>query len=576
MKASCARDPDGDAAIRILIVDDDPTTCLLLRSFLEKRGSHVLQADNGVDGIALYREHAPDLVLMDVMMPELDGLETTRLIRDIDPDHASPILFITALDDERQLAACVAAGGDDFLSKPVSRIQLDAKLDSWLRIQDLYQVVRRQRDALDALQQLNQQDKRLAGEVRDCAASIQRINQQDGLSAAFHPADILGGDFLVLAHDPSGRCFLLLGDFTGHGMAAAMGVVPVAQTLERMAALGADAEDILTTLNRDLVDYLPVSLFLSMALLVIEPGGDRIRIWNAGMPDLVCVRAGDIVHRVASALVPLGVQRDMPPFAAAAVELPIEGGDCWVGFSDGLLESVGDRGEALGQQGVEQALLGDWLQRDDFEDALQGHAESSHVADDLTIFRLEPARLAAAGGGAAGGEQPLWRWRMSLHAEQMRNGLQGPSIAASLACVHPLSERAQRELGIVLGELLNNALEHGVLGLDSSLKDDASGFSAYYGERERRLRTLQGGMIHLDIRCYRMPDTTHALRLFVIDSGDGFDYRRRATQQHNGTLAGRGLSIVEEFCTGLRFLGRGNALEAEYRLGGNTNPIRED
>ena len=104
---------------RILIVDDSPTECYRFREILEKHGYYVLEAANGADGVAMARSELPDLVLMDVVMPGLNGFQATRqLTKGADTAHI-PIIIVTTKDQETDRVWGKQQGAKDYLTKPV-------------------------------------------------------------------------------------------------------------------------------------------------------------------------------------------------------------------------------------------------------------------------------------------------------------------------------------------------------------------------------------------------------------------------------------------------------------------------
>jgi two-component system, cell cycle response regulator len=114
----------------ILIAEDHPDSREALAALLEAFGFQVLLAVNGVEAVAVARRDCPDLILMDVMMPGLDGLEATRQIRDFPETRHIPIITLTALDQARERA--MEAGANDFLAKPINSGVLFRKMRSWL------------------------------------------------------------------------------------------------------------------------------------------------------------------------------------------------------------------------------------------------------------------------------------------------------------------------------------------------------------------------------------------------------------------------------------------------------------
>jgi adenylate cyclase len=122
---------------RILIVDDEPANRALLRKLLGHHGYEVFEADNGAAALVAVETHDPDLVCLDVMMPEIDGVEVCQRLRG-QPRHAGlPILLLTALDRPEDRARGLEAGANDFLSKPFDEIELSARIRSLLRTKAL-------------------------------------------------------------------------------------------------------------------------------------------------------------------------------------------------------------------------------------------------------------------------------------------------------------------------------------------------------------------------------------------------------------------------------------------------------
>ena len=121
------------AGKKVLIVDDDMRNIFALASVLEEYQMKILSADNGPDAIGLMqKEPGIDAILMDIMMPEMDGLDTTRAIRALPDGKAVPIIAVTAKAMKGDRDRCLEAGAWDYLSKPVDREQLLSTLRAWL------------------------------------------------------------------------------------------------------------------------------------------------------------------------------------------------------------------------------------------------------------------------------------------------------------------------------------------------------------------------------------------------------------------------------------------------------------
>jgi adenylate cyclase len=142
---------------RILIVDDNPTNVKVLQTRLAADGYEIVTAADGEEGLAAARQHTPDLILLDVMMPNLDGFEVCRRLRADASFPFTPIIMVTAMADSKDVVAGLEAGGDEYLTKPVDHAALAARVRSMLRIKRLHDTV-----------------ETLAAEVREWNASLER------------------------------------------------------------------------------------------------------------------------------------------------------------------------------------------------------------------------------------------------------------------------------------------------------------------------------------------------------------------------------------------------------------------
>ncbi len=136
------------ASLTLLAVDDDPTTRKLVQAVLGKQGYRVLVAENGASGVAAFLEHRPDLVLMDVQMPGVDGFEACGQIRRVDHD-VTPIIMLTGSEDLESIERAFTAGATDFITKPINFPLLAQRVRYALRSSELNREVRgtRQRQA---------------------------------------------------------------------------------------------------------------------------------------------------------------------------------------------------------------------------------------------------------------------------------------------------------------------------------------------------------------------------------------------------------------------------------------------
>lgn len=132
----------------ILVVDDEPIICNILEGLLTVKGYNVIVAANGVEAINTVQETPPDLILLDIMMPQMSGFEACRRLKSSEESKHIPIILVTALDSKEDLARGLDAGADDFLPKPFDNMELVARVKSMLRIKQQYDQLEAQRKQL--------------------------------------------------------------------------------------------------------------------------------------------------------------------------------------------------------------------------------------------------------------------------------------------------------------------------------------------------------------------------------------------------------------------------------------------
>ena len=133
--------------MKILIADDNSSDRLLLSKIISNQGHEVVQAENGKLAIDCYLKESPDIILLDVLMPVLDGMGAAKEIKRLAGEDLVPIIFLTSLIDAQSLADCLEFG-DDFLSKPYNHIILKAKIDAFSRMRSMHAILQKQRDTI--------------------------------------------------------------------------------------------------------------------------------------------------------------------------------------------------------------------------------------------------------------------------------------------------------------------------------------------------------------------------------------------------------------------------------------------
>ncbi|MDQ8153739.1 MAG: fused response regulator/phosphatase [Gemmatimonadota bacterium] len=561
--------------LRVLVADDSPVQLLFLEHALRALGHMPITARNGREAVERCITDAPDVVLLDLEMPVLDGIGACREIRAAPLGEQPGIVFVTATADENELAGCLEAGGDSFLSKPVSKGVLGAQLTSFARNRTLGRLVRQQADALMAHQARVDEELRVARSVfdrvmtySDGALANVRVAQADVSSFA--------GDLVLSMESPSGVQYLFAGDCTGHGLPAALTAMPAASAFASAVRRGLDAGGILTTMNDRLAQALPDGYFVAAALVGYDPLHQMASIWNGGLPDLYIWRHGHgIVDTVSSMHPPLGAlgsaETEFVP-----IWFRVEPGDRVLVHSDGVSESRSIDGPMFGEAGVRAAIArGDVAPFEAVQEALDALMCSSQD-DDITIAELEclprgtartaaPATPAVAGRGPDIHRDASGRVLLEIEAAALRS-IDPLAMASQLAQALPALADRGGDIQVVLTELIANAVQHGVLGLSSIDKQSPDGFANFYQEVRQRTAALRHGWVRIELAITTRVDHP-VLSIRVSDSGEGFA-PWEATTDNDQWYSGRGLQLVRELTDTVRVLDDGRTVEATLCLQG--------
>ncbi len=499
-------------------------------------------------------------------MPVMDGFEAARQIKQAAGETLVPIIFLTSLTENDALVRCLEVG-DDFLAKPYNRVILGAKIRAMDRLRRLQQTVLEQRDLIAKHNEHLLAEQRVAKAVFDKVAHSGCLNAPN-IRYLQSPFALFNGDLLLAAYKPSGGMHVLLGDFTGHGLPAAIGAMPLAEVFYGMTTKGYGMADILREVNAKLKRILPVGVFCCATLINLSFHRRVVEVWNGGLPDGYLIRGGSNERiPLVSRHLPLGVL-EPAVFDEKYESYPLLEGDRLLLLSDGLLETRNQADELFGEQRLLN-LMDANRQRDRLFDEIQRALSSfrGETQDDVSLIELsliEEAKSSPLTFSNDGSNTPLdWSACFEFRAQTLKHMNPLPYLLQLLLEVQGLRPQVSA-LYTVLVELYSNALEHGVLRLDSSLKRDVRGFTHYYNERRERLARLEEGFVrfHLELR----PEHGGGrLIMRVEDSGGGFDMAAtRARQQSSEQLHGRGLKLVRQLAEKSNWETDGRGVSVEF------------
>lgn len=347
-------------AERILVIDDSDDSRELIGRFLGKAGYEVMAATGGQDGLTKAFAAAPDLILLDIMMPGMDGYEVCETLKKESRTRDIPVIFLSALGESRDKIRGLEIGGADYITKPFDRGEALARVRSHLKIRRLT------KEVMAANRELREKQRRLDEDLQ-AAAGIQQslLPKLLPTTAAFDmawkyiPSEAIGGDiFNVFPLDGERLAFYML-DVSGHGVPSALVTVSVSQSLQPLSGQiiknknnFASPGEVLTALDQE----YPIERFdkyFTMFYGILDAGEGVLTYSSAGHPPPVLLHEGtpyDLLDK-GGPIIGLG---GSVPFEEEAVSLTA--GDKVILYTDGVSECQDAQGAFYGEQRFYQLL----------------------------------------------------------------------------------------------------------------------------------------------------------------------------------------------------------------------------
>ncbi|MBP2292408.1 PP2C family protein-serine/threonine phosphatase [Azospirillum rugosum] len=342
------------AASRVLIVDDNEFNRKSLALIIRRAGLTQIEfAENGVEGLRKVASFRPDLVLLDVNMPVMDGLEMCRQLRRSATHEELPVLFQTALDSDEEQVRCFEAGGSDLISKPIKPGECVARVRHQLEKRKLFNDLANFRERVEReLKHAQAMQLSLLPEPKRLQAIAERYELV--LDAHFETSSELGGDFWNVYPLDDNRVAFLIADFAGHGITAAINAFRLHTLIDRFPMQHVPPSEWLANLNGALKDVLPTGQFATAFFGILDLHTDTLTYASAGAPNPVLGVGGDIRLLDSAGLV-LGASR-RAKYVDRSLRLP-RGGFLFL-YSDALIECSGEGNGPIGQDGVPDVLRG--------------------------------------------------------------------------------------------------------------------------------------------------------------------------------------------------------------------------
>jgi sigma-B regulation protein RsbU (phosphoserine phosphatase) len=324
----------------ILIVDDNPTNVEIFQTRLAANKYNIITAMDGEAGLRMARDHLPDLILLDIMMPKMDGISVCRQIKSDPSLPFMPIIMVTAKAASKDIVAGLEAGGEEYLTKPVDHAALVSRVRSMLRIKELHDTV------LEQSAQLKFQ--------LETATKIQSLfwPKMPELKGGSHiwgisvPAAYVGGDFFDVIPLSDGSVLAYVADVSDKGVPAALIMAALSTKIRSEALLESEVEKLIESINNSTYRLMSEEgFFITIVLARYWPDSGKMQIVVGGHFPPLWIDESGIRKMPAPSGISLGV---MPDARYEKWEIALSPGESVLFYSDGIIEARNENMELLG------------------------------------------------------------------------------------------------------------------------------------------------------------------------------------------------------------------------------------
>jgi response regulator of citrate/malate metabolism len=543
--------------MRILIIEDSALFAEIIETFLVSKQCETKVSGNLQAAKEQLIASSFDFILLDNHLPDGNGIEILPFVKSL--SCKVPVMMITAEDDQALMSEAFEKGIDDFLVKPISVGLLWQKIQRCRSVYDQSAVVSLQTQELKNLLEQRKQEDNLAQYVYEhTTASLANTTQY--VDTYIRSSSSFNGDAFICDTAPNGNQFVIIADATGHGLAAAISILPLISTIKAMIRKGFSLADIICEANKKLSIELPDNKFVAMIGIEIDFNKLELQLFNGGMPDVVLLKTDHSLKRYSSMSMALGILEPVV-FEPKIVVIRTEAISHLFSFSDGLIEQQNHAGKKFGMHRLLE-VLGRYDYREPLISCVVNEFtvfnDMAELLDDLSICDLQiqslmdshlynkPKVIAAAQG------------KITLSLEIDGGLIASTDVVGYLDDIMrnaDITGDLRQRAFTVFAELINNAIDHGILKLDSKLKNGFSGFSEYLQLKEARLIRV-GPDDKISMKFTFCPNTAQ-IDFEIIDSGQGFDMNKDKNISSDG-LSGRGLYLVRKLCKTVDIVAPGN------------------
>lgn len=557
--------------MKILVVDPEAEIRLLFFIASDELHCEPLFASSGEEALDIWFEHDDiGLVLLSTELPDLSCCELADRLRGTDRGYHSALVFLSHSEDSSFLVE-LFKHGDDVVIKPFSQAVLLAKLLAMQRTRTLYLQIDEHNRELEQFRSQTETEVQIASDVFSYI-NAQNLPAVPGVTTFLSAYSSFSGDLLLMSPRPGEGFNVLVADITGHGLPAALGTIPIAETFFTMTRKGFGVGDMAREMNKVFRKRMPDYLLCAAVLIAVQDHGRRLHIWSGGMPpQLIFDEKGRVESVLRSQHMALGALTDAE-FEDNVASIDLRYGQQFLCCTDGVTETVNEHGTMFGEENLLKALEGPTelgvIER--IVETLYPFVDEGELSDDVTVFCFNNAEYTGIPELFTDEDHAMevdgfqWRTQFTLNPPQLRNEHPLELIFSALP-EHPIVRAARADISFIINELFVNSLDHGILRLDSALKEEEDGLFTYFSQRMERLNQLEGGAVDIEMSC----EVNDGVGVFLIrcsDTGPGFDFTSALKiASEDWRHSGRGLCTIAAMCDNLSANESGNSISVQYR-----------
>lgn len=373
---------------KILIVDDVPANLRLLSQILRDRGYDVRAVSNGSRALASVEADPPDLLLLDIRMPGINGYEVCQQLKATPQLADIPVLFISSLNDIEDKMTAFSAGGVDYITKPFQIEEVIARVKTHLTLRKL------QQNLQDANQRM-QQELQLAALVQASMMrrSLPKIDNWQ-LAVNLTPAKLICGDFFDAFRLPDGKIAILIADVVDKGVGAALYMsMSCAMLRTYVMEFPANPEQVFKVVNDRILEDTTTEQFVSVFLGILDPERGELVYCNGGHNPPIWLRAGadkEFVYLERTGTV-LGILEDQ---VWTQKRVHFCAGDVLVLYTDGVTDAENESQEFFGLLRLVECIQSNWQSpaegiQDALVDAIHRFSGQAEQFDDIAMMVLK-------------------------------------------------------------------------------------------------------------------------------------------------------------------------------------------